>query len=180
MTLKISFEQPSSRATHAQPLNPLRGTQCAPGRRSFRSVLSEDLRRQQNQSFGSSRQVPSVPTAASAEPKQGPELRTGLLSRLFSILRGHGSTPRQLRLLETVPLGEKRFVALVSAEGHKFLIGGGSSGVSLLTRIDEPTAAEVESTATPVPKPVEVSELRHAPEIVSRPLSFVELAGVAE
>ncbi len=40
-------------------------------------------------------------------------------------------------MTETVSLGEKRFVAVVYAEGHKFLIGGGSSGVALLTQLGD-------------------------------------------
>ncbi len=44
---------------------------------------------------------------------------------------------KQLRVAETLALGEKRFVAILHADGHKFLIGGGASGVSLLTQLDE-------------------------------------------
>ena len=40
-----------------------------------------------------------------------------------------------LRVAETVSLGEKRFVALVRVENCEFLIGGGASGVSLLTQL---------------------------------------------
>jgi flagellar biogenesis protein FliO len=42
---------------------------------------------------------------------------------------------KRLRVAETVSLGEKRFVALVSVEGREFLIGGGASGVSLLATL---------------------------------------------
>jgi hypothetical protein len=42
---------------------------------------------------------------------------------------------KRLRLAETLQLGEKRFVALVSVEGREFLIGGGTSGVSLLAQL---------------------------------------------
>jgi flagellar biogenesis protein FliO len=41
---------------------------------------------------------------------------------------------RSLRVVETVTMGEKRFVAIVQVEGARFLIGGG--GVSLLSRLD--------------------------------------------
>jgi flagellar biogenesis protein FliO len=40
-----------------------------------------------------------------------------------------------LRVHETVSLGEKRFVALLSVEGREFLIGGGPTGVSLLAQL---------------------------------------------
>ena len=35
-----------------------------------------------------------------------------------------------------VPLGEKRFLAVVWMEGREFLIGGGASGVSVVTQLD--------------------------------------------
>jgi hypothetical protein len=39
--------------------------------------------------------------------------------------------------MEMVPLGEKRFLAVVSVEGHEFLIGGGASGVSVVTQLED-------------------------------------------
>lgn len=65
------------------------------------------------------------------------ETRPDLLSRALSWLRGNPPAPKRLRLAETVSLGEKRFVAIIHAEGHKFLVGGGASGVVLLTDLDE-------------------------------------------
>jgi flagellar biogenesis protein FliO len=41
-----------------------------------------------------------------------------------------------MRLQETVSLGEKRIVALLEIDGRRFLVGGGSSGVSLLAQLD--------------------------------------------
>jgi flagellar biogenesis protein FliO len=41
-----------------------------------------------------------------------------------------------MRVTENVPLGEKRFVALVTVDGREFLIGGGPSGVSLLSQLE--------------------------------------------
>lgn len=38
-------------------------------------------------------------------------------------------------MTETVSLGEKRFVALVSIEGREFLIGGAATGISMLARL---------------------------------------------
>ncbi|MGO8758244.1 MAG: flagellar biosynthetic protein FliO [Terracidiphilus sp.] len=67
------------------------------------------------------------------------EVRPDLLSRALSWLRGDPPAPKRLRLAETVSLGEKRFVAIIHAEGHKFLVGGGASGVVLLTDLDEGT-----------------------------------------
>jgi Flagellar biosynthesis protein, FliO len=71
----------------------------------------------------------------------------GLLSRAWSWLQSRHkfSSAKQLRVSETVPLGDKRFVALVSVDGQKFLIGGGASGVCLLT----PLSANEASAPTP-------------------------------
>ena len=44
---------------------------------------------------------------------------------------------KNLRVCETVSLGEKRFVAVVQVDEERFLIGGSSSAVSLLTRLQE-------------------------------------------
>jgi flagellar biogenesis protein FliO len=43
---------------------------------------------------------------------------------------------RSLRVVESVSMGEKRFVAIVQVEQARFLVGGGSAGVSLLARLD--------------------------------------------
>jgi len=44
---------------------------------------------------------------------------------------------KNLRICESVSLGEKRFVAVVQVDEERFLIGGSSSSVSLLTRLSE-------------------------------------------
>lgn len=60
----------------------------------------------------------------------------GLLTRAGAWLRGRCVTKR-LRVAETISLGEKRFVAIVSVEGQEFLIGGGSAGMSLLAQLGD-------------------------------------------
>ncbi|MFZ0311452.1 MAG: flagellar biosynthetic protein FliO [Candidatus Korobacteraceae bacterium] len=45
--------------------------------------------------------------------------------------------PRQLRLCESLSLGEKRLVAVIQYEGQKFLIGGSPGSVALLARLGE-------------------------------------------
>ena len=86
---------------------------------------------------------------ASGEPLASPPLsvreviveqprKSGLLSRAWSWFtrnRAFGAE-KQMRILETLSLGEKRFVALLNVEGRKFLVGGGASGVSLITPLD--------------------------------------------
>jgi Flagellar biosynthesis protein, FliO len=90
---------------------------------------------------------PEQPIEAPAEPKRQPQpLGGGLISRAWSWLQKNNkfSVTKQLRVSETISLGEKRFVALVDIDGRKFLIGGGASGVSLLTQLgSNESAAEV-------------------------------------
>lgn len=96
--------------------------------------------------------APAAQTASAAmgnvEPLPAKLSAPGLLSRAWSWLNSrHGlSATKQLRVAETVQLGDKRFVAVVQVEGRKFLIGGGASGVSLLTQL-EPNQAGLGSTA---------------------------------
>jgi flagellar biogenesis protein FliO len=44
---------------------------------------------------------------------------------------------RQLRLRESLALGERRFVAVVEFEQQRFLIGGTSSSVALLSQLPD-------------------------------------------
>ena len=44
---------------------------------------------------------------------------------------------KTLRVCESVSLGDKRFVALVQVDDERFLIGGSSGSVSLLSRLPE-------------------------------------------
>jgi flagellar biogenesis protein FliO len=45
-------------------------------------------------------------------------------------------TPRQLRLCESLSLGEKRLVAVIQYEDQKFLVGGSAHSLALLARLD--------------------------------------------
>jgi len=107
---------------------------------------------------------PEIPLLAHAttrrvlppEPEEfKPEMPQGLLGSLFSWLRGGAPARKQLRLVETVPLGEKRFVAIIHAQGRKYLVGGGTSGVALLTSLDEPVSHS--DSIAPVAEPVGVA-----------------------
>lgn len=59
----------------------------------------------------------------------------GVLSQIWLWVQSRYSlsSTKRLRVGEIAQLGEKRFVALVTVEGREFLIGGGSTGISLLT-----------------------------------------------
>jgi flagellar biogenesis protein FliO len=61
--------------------------------------------------------------------------------------------PRRLRLRESLPLGEHRFVAVIEFEGKRLLIGGTSSSLVLLTQLEsaneeQPQLAEGKSAGT--------------------------------
>jgi flagellar biogenesis protein FliO len=49
---------------------------------------------------------------------------------------GH-SRPRHLRLAETLPLGDRRFVAVIEFDGARFLLGGTASSLVLLARLED-------------------------------------------
>jgi flagellar biogenesis protein FliO len=59
-------------------------------------------------------------------------LRRALRSTLCARLR-----TCELQLVETLQLGEKRFVAMIEAGGARYLIGGGAGQVCLLTRLNQ-------------------------------------------
>lgn len=56
---------------------------------------------------------------------------------------------RRLRLVESLSLGERRFLAVVIIEGEKFLVGGGSNSLSLLTRLARPVSEHYELSLQP-------------------------------
>ncbi len=45
---------------------------------------------------------------------------------------------KRLRVCETVPLGERRFIAVIQVDNKQFLVGGASNSVSLLAQLDRP------------------------------------------
>ncbi len=53
------------------------------------------------------------------------------------VLRLSRRTPKNLRLCESLPLGERRFVAVVEFERARFLVGGTPSSVVLLSRLED-------------------------------------------
>ena len=59
-------------------------------------------------------------------------------SRLLKLQQRAASRQRgrKLRLRETLPLGEKRFLAVVQFEQEQFLVGGTGQSISLLARLN--------------------------------------------
>jgi flagellar biogenesis protein FliO len=46
--------------------------------------------------------------------------------------------PRSMRLRETLPLGDRKYLALVEVDGHRFLVGAAGNSLSLLARLSLP------------------------------------------
>jgi len=62
---------------------------------------------------------------------------------LAALGRSWGSHPsRQLRLRETLALGERRFIAVVEFERQKFLIAGTGTSVAMLTALPGEASAK--------------------------------------
>lgn len=58
--------------------------------------------------------------------------------------------PRRLRLVESLPMGERRFVAVVSIDGHEFLVGATSHSMALLGELGcDPTQGYRDRTQLP-------------------------------
>ncbi len=76
-----------------------------------------------------------------------------VLLRLWAGVEARRATQRRrsLRVVETVAMGEKRFVAILQVQDARYLIGGGAAGVSLLARLDreQEFAAVLEEQGSP-------------------------------
>ena len=63
-----------------------------------------------------------------------------LVQRVVEMLRARVAAvraPRQLKVAEAVPLGEKRYVAVVQFEHKRFLVGSAPSSLVMLARLDD-------------------------------------------
>lgn len=49
-----------------------------------------------------------------------------------------GRKQRCMRLCETLPLGDRRYLALVEIDGRRFLVGAAANSLSLLARLPSP------------------------------------------
>jgi flagellar biogenesis protein FliO len=67
--------------------------------------------------------------------------------------------PRRLRLCESLPLGERRFVAVVEFEQTRFLLGGTSASLVLLARLESPPCPVLPSPG-PTTNPMSGEEQR--------------------
>ena len=75
-----------------------------------------------------------------------PEVQ-GLAGWVFGLVRGwRGQREiqrRQLRLVETLPLGGKRQLMLVTCAGESFLVGGGVESVETIVRLNAEVSPDV-------------------------------------
>ena len=147
MTLKIRIPRPFFQSARSQPVEKAKVVATAAEARPFLTTLIDcsephniDALRHQNVQ----RVRPPMPVRQLPAVSHPSALRRAFswLHRKYSL-----STTKQLRVAETVSLGEKRFVAIIHAEGQKFLIGGGASSVALLTQLGT-LAESVEDRAT--------------------------------
>ncbi len=78
---------------------------------------------------------PAEPVAENKIPVQ--PVGNGLLSRGWAWFKKNNkfAATKQMRVAETISLGEKRFVSVIHVDGQKFLIGGGAQSVTLLTQL---------------------------------------------
>ena len=53
--------------------------------------------------------------------------------------RSQQISAKRLRVAETISLGEKRTLSIVTVDGSQYLIGSSASGVQLLTKLDDVT-----------------------------------------
>jgi flagellar biogenesis protein FliO len=68
------------------------------------------------------------------------------------VLRLGRRAPKRLRLCESLPLGERRFVAVVEFEAERFLVGGTPSSMVLLSRLADCQKREESSASSAVPE----------------------------
>lgn len=56
---------------------------------------------------------------------------------------------RRLKVVETVSLGEKRFVSILHIDGQEFLLGGSASSVLVLAKLDGVAGSEPSANVLP-------------------------------
>ncbi len=64
-------------------------------------------------------------------------IAAGLWQQVQKVLKTQTAKKKLLRVCESVPLGDKRFVAVVQVDHERFLIGGAANSVAMLARLAE-------------------------------------------
>jgi hypothetical protein len=143
MTLKVRIQRPFFQSSRPEPI--AQAAPPAPDPGSFLAALNSYAGDQKLNALKHQKVNRIHPPKRDSQRPSKP----GALKRAFSWLHRNytASATKQLRVAETVSLGEKRFVAIIHAEGHKYLVGGGATGVSLLAQLGKlPEIAEVHSS----------------------------------
>jgi hypothetical protein len=130
MTIKIRIPRPLFAGL--QPSQPALAASPLPAGATFHAALTDCM--EDWVVRGAARSEP-ISNQFVARPTQPAE--PSFLVRAWTWLQKRATltATKRLRVAETVSLGEKRFVALISVEGREFLIGGGTAGVSLLAQL---------------------------------------------
>ena len=138
MTVKNRSPRPHLKSASAQ-MSSCVAESVLPGT-SFHAALSGCAQTQKSR-WSPFRYILSLFQPSESQPKR---TSTGQLACAWEWMHAKYtlSATKRLRVSETVALGEKRFVAIVSVEGREFLIGGGTSGVSLLAHLGSPSESE--------------------------------------
>ena len=138
MRVKNRNSRPHLKSAHLQ-MSSCVAKSVVPGT-SFRATLSDCVQTQMG------RWSPLRSILSLFRPSEGTRKRTSTtaLARTWGWMHAKYtlSATKRLRVTETVTLGEKRFVAIVSIEGREFLIGGGTSGITLLAHLGSPSEPE--------------------------------------
>jgi hypothetical protein len=110
-----------------------------PAAETFAGVLAKNA----SWSPASESQVPAVAAPVTASilvppPADKKMPRPPALLRAWWWLKKNQrfTAARQLRVVETISLGEKRFAAIIQADGKRLLVGGAPSGVSVLAELN--------------------------------------------
>jgi len=82
-----------------------------------------------------------------------------LAKRLIPNRFGGGTGGDHLRIIQTLPLGMKRFVSLIEADGRRLLIGVSEQQITLIKAMDEEPFAE---TLASMDEPKRVRELEES------------------
>lgn len=151
MTQKISSEKTSRQRAGRRTTGAGKATQASSGAGRHHSSSSDHIAERQIASAKQQKFQRALPAPKSRWIVVAQQM---LLSRAMAWFRGGQMPAKRLRVLDTVSLGEKRLVALIQADGGRFLVGCGATGVSLLTQLDKtqhailgtgPTSTSVES-----------------------------------
>jgi flagellar biogenesis protein FliO len=77
-------------------------------------------------------------------------------SQIHKLLASRQAAKKHLRICETAPLGDKRFVAVVQVDHERFLVGGAANSVALLAKLAD---------VIPFPSPEQIDECEGSPEL---------------